>query len=646
MEVSGKAAVVSAAAGSGKTAVLVEKLLRMLSDSSDRVSADRIVVVTFTNDAAAQMKQRLCAKLAEAAEADPGNDWLVTQQSLIPSAKISTIHSFCFDLIRQNAALLDVDPGFKVLDSSEADSIEAQAAENVFDRWFSERNNDMSMLTQLFCPDSQGEDDLIDIISPLRKKFLALPFPSDVMDKIVRMYHDAAVSLSTILDPSSSANDISKAKVDLMSDPLVSRFMSSYPTLLNLLSEHDRAITDLIAEYNRLIGSIPQNWNPPGKKPKDEFADTRKTRERLLKLISTLSDEQKTVQDILGKLSADKFNLFTAFDTKLPFISPRKNSFTIKYIPFGETKGCADELTANEKISAKMKSCHYATKAALAKVTNKYTLEGLKMDYSGHEIMCDLLFELIKDILREESKLKSEKNALTFSDAEQLAVELLCSKAPDGTVSKTPLAEELSDYFRIVMIDEFQDSTAVQELIFRMLSKGGTADAPGSDFFAVGDVKQSIYRFRCSDPTLFINNLKASSDYNKNGNEKRARIYLNRNFRSSHGVVEFVNAVFRAIMSEENGGVVYDKNAELVEGAGIGDIYGPTELIELPCSTETNTKTDDTDDADSSDAADDTDGSAEQDSADDTDDDNDESVTSLDLIEARCTAVRIKELLD
>ena len=131
IEVSGKAAVVSAAAGSGKTAVLVEKLLRMLSDSSDRVSADRIVVVTFTNDAAAQMKQRLCAKLAEAAEADPGNDWLVTQQSLIPSAKISTIHSFCFDLIRQNAALLDVDPGFKVLDSSEADSIEAQAAENV-----------------------------------------------------------------------------------------------------------------------------------------------------------------------------------------------------------------------------------------------------------------------------------------------------------------------------------------------------------------------------------------------------------------------------------------------------------------------------------------------------------------------------------
>ncbi|MGN1107036.1 MAG: UvrD-helicase domain-containing protein, partial [Huintestinicola sp.] len=168
---------------------------------------------------------------------------------------------------------------------------------------------------------------------------------------------------------------------------------------------------------------------------------------------------------------------------------------------------------------------------------------------------------------------------------------LLCSRDENGNISPTPLAKELSDYFHIVMIDEFQDSTAVQELIFRMLSKGGSADAPGTNFFAVGDVKQSIYRFRCSDPTIFLANIRESVDYADDGSTDRARIYLNRNFRSSHGVVGFVNAVFENIMSEENGSVLYDDTAKLIEGAGIGDIYGPTEIITLPPSSSSSSET-------------------------------------------------------
>ena len=133
IEAKDRAIVVSAAAGSGKTAVLVEKLLRILSDREDPVPADRIAVVTFTNDAAAQMKQRLTSALAAAAELEPENEWLTAQQALIPSAKISTIHSFCFSLIRENAGSLDVDSSFRVLDPAEDDVIAAKAAENVFD---------------------------------------------------------------------------------------------------------------------------------------------------------------------------------------------------------------------------------------------------------------------------------------------------------------------------------------------------------------------------------------------------------------------------------------------------------------------------------------------------------------------------------
>ena len=133
IEAKNRAIVVSAAAGSGKTAVLVEKLLRLLSDRENPVSADTIAVVTFTNDAAAQMKQRLSSALAAAAELDPENEWLTAQQALIPSAKISTIHSFCFNLIRENAAGLDIDSSFRVLDSAEDEVIAQKAAENVFE---------------------------------------------------------------------------------------------------------------------------------------------------------------------------------------------------------------------------------------------------------------------------------------------------------------------------------------------------------------------------------------------------------------------------------------------------------------------------------------------------------------------------------
>ena len=130
--------IVSAAAGSGKTSVLVERLLRILSDSENRVPADKIIVVTFTNDAAAQMKQRLSDAIAKQLEADPSNEWLFSQQALIPSAKISTIHSFCFDLIRENVRSLDVSSGFRIIDDSEEKLIVAKASENVFERLYGE----------------------------------------------------------------------------------------------------------------------------------------------------------------------------------------------------------------------------------------------------------------------------------------------------------------------------------------------------------------------------------------------------------------------------------------------------------------------------------------------------------------------------
>ncbi len=620
INVKNRAAVVSAAAGSGKTAVLVEKLLRILSDRDDPVSADRIVVVTFTNDAAAQMKQRLCAKLAEAAEKDPENDWLVSQQSLIPSAKISTIHSFCFDMIRGNAALIGVDAGFRVLDQSEDDAISAQAAENVFDEWFSEHTEDMKRLTEFFCPDSRNEEKLAAIIPPFRKKFLALPFPKQHMEDIAAAYEHTAELLEKVCEDES---DIS-ARSALLADPLISYYIKSSSARLNkYIDAADEATEKLINEYSRIISEIELHSQSSETAYKDTTDNIRKARD----IITALEADSAKTEYIRRKLMSDDFYIFSG-NTFTPEKITLSKAFKYKVKYAGSSKAETVKPDVNADLIDTEKGRRKAALDSIKKLMGRYTFSDILADYTRHGQICRLLFALMSDIFAEEKHLRAEKNALSFSDAEQLAVELLCTRDVVGNITPTPLAKELSDYFNIVMIDEFQDSTAVQELIFRMLSKGGSAIAPGTNFFAVGDVKQSIYRFRCSDPTIFLANIRESVDYADDGSTERSRIYLNRNFRSSHGVVEFVNAVFGAIMSEENGSVVYDDTAMLIEGAAIGDIYGPTEIITLPPSVTPEDETEE-DEAD-----------------DDTDDNEDDKLSSVDIIEAKCTAVRIKELLE
>ncbi len=620
INVKNRAAVVSAAAGSGKTAVLVEKLLRILSDRDDPVSADRIVVVTFTNDAAAQMKQRLCAKLAEAAEKDPENDWLVSQQSLIPSAKISTIHSFCFDMIRGNAALIGVDAGFRVLDQSEDDAISAQAAENVFDEWFSEHTEDMKRLTEFFCPDSRNEEKLAAIIPPLRKKFLALPFPKQHMEDIAAAYEHTAEFLEKVCEDES---DIS-AKTALLSDPLISYYIKSGSAKLNkYIDAAEEASENLIAEYTGIISEIELHSQSSETAYKDTTDNIQKARD----IITALEADSTKTEYIRRKLMSDDFYIFSG-NTFTPEKITLSKAFKYKVKYAGSSKAETVKPDVNTDLIDTEKGRRKAALDSIKKLMGRYTFSDILADYTRHGQICRLLFALMSDIFAEEKRLRAEKNALSFSDAEQLAVELLCTRDNNGNITPTPLAKELSDYFNIVMIDEFQDSTAVQELIFRMLSKGGSAIAPGTNFFAVGDVKQSIYRFRCSDPTIFLANIRESVDYADDGSTERSRIYLNRNFRSSHGVVEFVNAVFGAIMSEENGSVVYDDTAMLIEGAAIGDIYGPTEIITIPPSVTPEDETEE-DEAD-----------------DDTDDNEDDKLSSVDIIEAKCTAVRIKELLE
>ena len=570
IEAKGRAIVVSAAAGSGKTAVLVEKLLRILSDRENPVPADRIVVVTFTNDAAAQMKQRLAAALAEASEREPENEWLAAQQALIPSAKISTIHSFCFSLIRENAGSLDVDSAFRVLDSAEDDVIAAKAADNIFEERFENAPDTMKRLTDFFCPGAKDSRRLAALIPELRKNILALPFPLDYMERVENRY---------------------KSPPPPEKDPLLAVYTDHVVSRLKKAAAlADEYYDDALSAYGsdgELISKIQKN-------------------------MSMLSEECEKIRSAVSDIIDDPRKLFKGGSSisfeKITFYSSGnyKNSS-------GDKIECEFDKELLDGAKSKRNTC----KKLISSCFGEFTPEDIAGDYMIHGEICNLFFLLMKDILTEERRLKNEKNALGFSDAEQLACGLLCCRNADGTIEKTALAKELSDYFSIVMIDEFQDSTAVQELIFRMISKDGSADRAGTNFFAVGDVKQSIYRFRCADPRIFLRNTENSVRYENDGSTAPAYILLNRNFRSSHGVVEFVNAVFNAIMCESCGGIDYGEDDSLIEGAGITDDFSPTEIICLP-------------DAEGND---------------DESDDDSSSFSPLDIAEARCVAVKIKELL-
>ena len=180
--------IVSAAAGSGKTSVLVERLLGILSDTENKIPADRIVVVTFTNDAAAQMKQRLSAALSEAIEKDPDNLWLCRQQALLQTAKISTIHSFCFDLIRENIQSLDVSAGFRILDDTEENLLIRKAAENTFEKLYSEVPDKINVLADFFSGSVRSDGELEEAVLKIYDFLMSIPFYDDWLKTQINYY--------------------------------------------------------------------------------------------------------------------------------------------------------------------------------------------------------------------------------------------------------------------------------------------------------------------------------------------------------------------------------------------------------------------------------------------------------------------------
>lgn len=484
--------IVSAAAGSGKTAVLAERVLRLITDKLNPVSADRLLIVTFTNDAAAEMRSRIEKKLYEKCLENPADRGLLRQKYLLQSADICTIDSFCINLVRDNFELCGVSPDFKVGDGSELNEAKNLILKSIFEKNISGNKNFDMLLDMAGC--NYNEQNLLNLISDIYDYSLNMPFPDEFLNNLVDLY---------------------KIPFD-NSHPWYKMMFDSAKETALALKEHVKAAAD---------ASV--------------FIE--KNKESLKRDCETLSLFADELCEILKAEDWDRaVNAVPAANIARSPSLEKDNPFSAVY------KLHREEF---KKSVLKLKDIFDKNKAE--------TESELKMCFEPVALLCGL----VKEFSEEFFKLCADKNYLTFALSEQLAFNLLCEK--NGENAK--IRERIISGYDGVLVDEFQDVNDLQSRMFEILSDSGKR------LFTVGDVKQSIYGFRGSNPDNFINR-------KENGSVKR--IILAENFRSRKEICDFTNFIFENIMDGRMGKIVYDVNEALKPSGNFPEAdFNKTEII-------------------------------------------------------------------
>ena len=529
---------VSAAAGSGKTRVLVERLLARVEEGAD---IDRFLVITYTKAAAAELRGRIVEELSDRLSRRPTDGHLRRQAALVYKTQISTIHAFCAQLLRERGQEADVDPDFRLCDEGEAGILMLRALNDVLDARY-EDISEGSDFAKLVDTMSAGRDDsrLVQIVLDIRGRVQAHPDPAAWLDE-----QERAFALEGVTDPA----DTPWGELLLTDAAGQAAYWRRRMGQALELCERD---ANLEANYAPSIG------------------------------------------ETIAALDAFLAGAKTGWDAAAAALP----------IPFPTVgrKKMVDDPAAAERVKAIRTAC----KKRMEKLEDWFCeggaelLDGLR---AVHPAVRGL-FALVKDFEAAYTAEKKRRSLLDFSDLEHLAVSLLVGA--DGR--PTPLARQWSNRYDEIMVDEYQDTNQVQNAIFSALSKDGT------NLFLVGDVKQSIYRFRLADPTIFLEKYRRFTPYEQAQEGEERRVILSKNFRSRPEVLEGCNFLFRNLMSVPFGEMDYTDDQALYPGAPYGsDQSYQVELDVLDASV--------------------------------TGEDEGEKV-ARDLLEARFAARRIRELLD
>lgn len=514
--------IVSAAAGSGKTSVLTERLVRLIADPESGVRADRMIVVTFTNDAAAEMKKRLDKRLRELINENPGSRHLLKQQTLLQSARISTINSFCFELIRDNITDQGITSGFGIMDDTENKALKAQAMEELLNWYIENEYEKISLLYDRFC--IKNERVLVEVIT-LADEFLASVALRDKwLDDAEQEY-----------------------RKDFRSSVYYSELMKMIRNKAEKALQTADDCLGMISQIFPDIEGYPQ--------AKASFRQAEEEYDKVSELADIIRSgrfpDEDEAERFCGFSSVQTVGAKTPHNKDLRAVYRKKRDIMIDMIP---------EIV------------HGAATA--------------ESDFRESAEVTFILVEMLRKYQEIIWEKKCQKNTVSFEDGERLALDILADTDENGRIIQTEIAERTAEFYDIIMIDEYQDSNNKQDLIFKLISKNykHTQDGEpmyGDNVFLVGDVKQAIYGFRLANPKNFIDTLSTSEKYDAESSCKNQSIVLNKNFRSSHGVIDFVNYVFGQIMSEKCGGIQYNDDEKLYFGAKPYDKAGDSCLTEI-----------------------------------------------------------------
>lgn len=494
---------VSAAAGSGKTKVLVDRLMGYILDPVNPANIDEFLIITYTKAAAAELRGKIAAKLTERMAEQSDNRHLQRQIQRLNLTKISTVHSFCSDILREYAYLLDIPADFRVADENECAELQIRALQQLLDNTYQNANENPDCMafvdTQGFGRDDRRVPEII--LSVYRNAYCHLD-PNGWLDWCARLYE----------------TDCDDAGMTIWGEYLIQDL-------------HDYLDLQIEAmEACRICAEQSDNMEKPAS------------------LLVTTLDQLRALR------ACKSWNQ----------ICDHKD---IDYGSLRFSNKCTD-VDLVEQIKAVRNACKEGLAKKLSKFANKS--EQIIADYRDTFMAAKGIISLVKAFEKAYAKLKQSRRVLDFADLEHKTLDLLLGKSRAGA---TKVATEIGSGFREVMVDEYQDSNAVQDAIF------GALTAKRQNCFMVGDVKQSIYQFRLADPSIFIDkyNRYVSADEAENGQGRK--VVLSSNFRSCGRVIEAVNDVFTTCMSPKVGGLDYGPEEQLYEG--IPHIPSDEQEIEL-----------------------------------------------------------------
>ncbi|MBM6617139.1 helicase-exonuclease AddAB subunit AddA [Bacillus suaedaesalsae] len=490
---------VAAAAGSGKTAVLVERIIRKVMDKDTPIDVDRLLIVTFTNAAAAEMRHRIGEALEKAISENPTSLHLRKQLSLLNRASISTLHSFCLEVIRKYYFLIDIDPSFRIAETTESELLREEVMEELFEEEYGKEGNEAFFeLVDRYTGD-RNDSDLQLMVKKLYDESQAHPNPDVWLDKLVEGYR---------LNPDTSIDEL----------PFISSLFKEIALQLDGMRS---ILTQALEITNRPLGPAPRAAN---------------------------------IQEDLQQITELEMLLHKGWSSMYE---------RMQNLHFSTLKTCKGDVYDQELVDS-VKDLREKAKKQIKLLQETYFQrrpDSYLQDLVKMEGSVSTLITLVKEFKVRYQQVKREKGLVDFGDLEHYTLQILRTTNEDGVQVLSEAALYYKRHFHEVLLDEYQDTNFVQESIVQAVCKSGE---DGGNLFMVGDVKQSIYRFRLAEAGLFLSKYKR---FSPEGNEFGLRIDLSQNFRSRSEVLNGTNYIFKQVMDEQVGEINYDEQAELKIGA-------------------------------------------------------------------------------